>query len=133
MGLGGAVLMMQLAGAHPATCLRSLNTVAGGAVALATDFATAPCEGAVSALAYDRSAGVARARRDIAAGELVRGSAQLLGGVQPGSHLTVQAHIGPVVVRRQVEVLRPARAGERVIVRGDDGLVFSAPAPEAAL
>ncbi len=134
MGPGGVVALMMgtMAAQADMGCLRALRPVASGAVALQADFEAAPCEDAGAALSYDRVARVARLRRDVAAGEVVRGTRSALSTVRPGQHLILQAHVGPVVVERQVEVVRPARAGERVAVRGADGRIFSAPAPTGA-
>jgi len=117
--------------AADAACLRALRAVTAGEVATAADFTAAPCERAGAALAYDRGLRVARLRRDVAAGEVVRGSSSMLSAVRPGQSLTLQTRIGPVTVERKVEVVRPARGGERVLVKGADGRVFAAPAPVA--
>jgi hypothetical protein len=114
-----------------AACLRALRALAAGEVAAGADFAVAPCEKPGAAFAYDRALRVARLRRDVAEGEVVRGAPAMLSAVRPGQPLTLRTHIGPVVVERQVEVVRPARAGERVLVKGADGRVFAAPPPTA--
>lgn len=134
MGPGGVVALMMgtMAAQTDTGCLRAVRPVAVGAVAVHADFEAASCEGATAALGYDRAARVARLRRDVAAGDVVRGSRAALSAVRPGQKLIVQAHVGPVVVERQVEVVRPARLGERVAVRGADGRIFSAPAPTGA-
>jgi hypothetical protein len=116
-------------GPAEAACLRALRALAAGDVAVAADFAEAPCEAAGAALAYDRGLRVARLRRDVVAGEVVRGAPAMLSSVRPGQGLTLQARSGPVTVERRVEVVRPARAGERILVKGADGRVFAAPAP----
>lgn len=123
-----------MAGSPPAPrpCLRALRGVAAGDVALAADFEASPCEAAKEAFRYDRGARVARLKLDLAAGEVVRGSRTTLASVRPGQDLFLQVRIGPVTVERKVEVVRAAPVGERITVRGADGRVFSAPAPEAA-
>jgi len=134
VGPGGVVaLMMGMMApqADAGACLRAVRPVAAGAIAVRADFEAAPCAGAGSALAYDRAARVARLRRGLEAGEVVRGSRSALSAVRPGQNLTLQARVGQVAIEREVEVVRPARAGEQVIVRGADGRAFAAPAPGA--
>lgn len=127
---GAALVVLALAAATPTgPCLAVLHPVSAGALAVRGDFADAPCDGALPAFRYDRAARTLRAGRDLAPGERVRGPASLLSVVRPGDHLALRAHVGPVVVEREVEVVEPARAGEKIIVRGADGHVFSAPAP----
>ena len=129
---GGLVLVLigTMAGEPAAAaCLRALRPLAAGEVASVTAFAPAPCEAPQAALTYDRGLRVARARRDIAVGEVVRGAASLLAAAQAGDALILQARVGPVLVERTVKVARPARPGEPLIVDGGDGRVFAAPAP----
>lgn len=118
--------------AAEAACLRALRPVAEGEPATIADFAPSPCVEADSALIYDRSQRVARVRRAVTEGDVVRGSPAVLAAVRPRQALRLQTRIGPVTVERDVEVVRPARGGERVLVRGADGRVFAAPAPGAA-
>jgi hypothetical protein len=134
VGPGGVVALMMgtMAAQADTGCLRALRPATAGAIAVQDDFEAAPCGGASAALGYDRAARVARLRRDVAAGDVVRGALSALSAVRPGQKLILQAHVGPVVVERQVEVALPARTGERVVVRGADGRIFSAPAPTGA-
>lgn len=130
----GIVTLMFCATGAPAAeaaCLKALRSVAGGEAATVADFAPSPCIEAGSALTYDRSQRVARVRRAVAEGEVVGGSPAVLAVVRPRQALRLQTRIGPVSVERDVEVVRPAREGERVLVRGADGRVFAAPAPGA--
>jgi hypothetical protein len=114
------------------TCLRALRPMEAGAAAVREDFDETACTARAEALGYDRIAGLARAGRAIEAGDLVRGlPARTMSAVRPGQSLTLRAAVGPVVVERSVEVLRPARPGAPVFVRGDDGDVFAAPASTA--
>lgn len=129
----GIVTLMFCAGAPAAeaACLKALRPVAEGEAATVADFAPSACTGAGSALTYDRSQRVARVRRAVAEGEVVGGSPAVLAVVRPRQALRLQTRVGPVTVERDVEVVRPAREGERVLVRGADGRVFAAPAPGA--
>jgi hypothetical protein len=122
---------MAVAQASPA-CLRALRPLTAGEIAVLADFEPAACADAPRAFSYDRAARVARLRRDVATGEVVRGSTSTLSAVRPGQGFTLQAHVGPVIVERRVEVAWPARAGELVMVRGAEGELFAAPSPETA-
>jgi hypothetical protein len=111
-----------------ATCWRALRSVDAGATVVRQDFEPASCTVGARALAYDRPAGLARAGDALDAGDVVRGMPErTFSAVRPGQSLTLRAAVGPVVVERQVEVVRPARAGAAVYVRGDGGDVFAAP------
>jgi hypothetical protein len=111
------------------TCLRALRPLVAGEVAVRADFAVVACESVADGLSYDRSARVARLRRDLGEGEFVRGAPSTLSEVRPGQPLILETQVGPVAIERVVRVVRPARQGDRVTVRGSDGKAFSAPPP----
>jgi hypothetical protein len=114
-------------------CLRALRPVSAGALAIRGDFAPSPCERPRAAFRYDPASGLARARADLAAGDVVQGlPPALLGAGRPGEKLRLRVQVGPVSVEREVTVLRPRAGGAEVLVRAADGEVFSTPVPEAA-
>jgi flagella basal body P-ring formation protein FlgA len=113
-------------------CLRALRPIPAGGTVTQTDVEAARCAAAAVRLSYDGATGLARARDDLAAGDLLHAPPRrTLSAVRPGQTLTLRAAAGPVVVERQVEVLRAARPGAAVYVRSDDGAVFAAPGPMA--
>lgn len=138
--LGGIATIMLLAGAapgggasvpsKPVSCLEVLQDLATGAFPARSDFGPAACQPARPAFRYDPSAGLVRVARDLTTGEVVYAPpASLIGDLRPGSSLTVQSTVGPVLIERQVVVVRAIRGGG-LLVRGADGRVFSAPSPE---
>jgi len=112
-------------------CLRLVRAVRAGTVVVAADVEPAPCEaGRMQRLRWDRAARAPRAAADLQAGDQIRAAAGVLPVVRAGDRLVLQVRIGPVLVEREVEAVRPARAGEKVFVRGADGAAFAAPTPE---
>lgn len=113
------------ASASASNCWRVLDHVTAGAFPVLADFAPAACDRPNHGLRYDRASGLARAARDLQPGEVVRAaSPAMIGRRRPGDPLTLKAQVGPVLVERQVVVLRPLR-GESVLVRAADGTVFA--------
>ncbi len=71
--------------------------------------------------------GVIRARRTLAAGEVVDIPATVgLPTVRAGDRLHLQARSGAIAVERPVTVLQEGRAGRMVFVRTSEGAVVSA-------
>jgi hypothetical protein len=112
-----------------ASCLELLHPLAFGAVAAQSDFQPAPCvqlsDGAP--LRYDRATRVMRATRDLGKGERLAAPRGALAEVRPGQKLIVTARVGPVTVERDVVAVQPARSGDAVFVKANDGEIFSAP------
>lgn len=132
----GAGVLLAIAAAAPAAapaggCWRVVHEVAAGAFPVASDFAAATsCDGAARGLRYDPASGLARAARRLQPGDVVPGApASTISGRRAGEALTLQVQVGPVVVERQVVVLRPLRDGG-VLVRAADGEVFATSAAE---
>lgn len=113
-----------------ATCVRLLRDLPAGAYPVRADLAPAGCAQGRPAFRYDASAGLARAARDLGAGEIVHAPpAVLVAETRPGATLTLESAVGPVRVQRQVVLLRPLRGGG-LLVRSADGQVFSTPAAQ---
>jgi hypothetical protein len=116
-------------------CLRATHAMAAGAVPTAKDFAPAPCDGnkRASAIRYDVALRAARLSRTLQPDEIIPAiPPALMAGVGPGDTLTVQAHVGPVVVQREVEALQAAHPGQKLFVRAADGTVMSVIYPGGA-
>lgn len=113
------------------TCLRLLAPLGRGDVPMAADFEPSPCEATTAAFRYDPASGVARAARGLGAGDIVTAPpTSILAAARPGQVLRLRAHVGPVVVERAVEVVRPSVQGRALFVKGSDGKAFAAPMPE---
>ncbi|HEY9219055.1 MAG TPA: hypothetical protein VIO94_13465 [Phenylobacterium sp.] len=120
------------AGRPTRPCQRVLRAISSGEAVLAGDLEPADCgaEPRAGVFRFDGPAGVLRAVTDIAAEDRVGAvPASALAAVAPGQALYLQTRVGPVTVERAVEVVRAARKGEPVFVRGAEGRVFSVPAP----
>ncbi|WP_379549949.1 hypothetical protein [Qipengyuania sp. DGS5-3] len=112
------------------TCFAAHNDINSGALVMEADVRETACsdEKRAAGLAYDRNRKAPMAKRGISSGAY-------LGQVKPareavtgkGSRVTFRTAAGPVMIERSVEVLQPARAGERVFARTEDGEVISAP------
>ncbi len=113
------------------SCLQALEPVAAGSVPSRNQFSPAPCGEAdlTAAFVWDRQRRVIRAARDLQPGDLVR-APKGLPHIRPGEAFTLKARVGPVVVERQVTAVQAAQGGGPVFVRGRDGEVFAARAPE---
>jgi hypothetical protein len=133
--MGGGLFLMVLAaaGAQPG-CMKLVSPVEAGAYPTRADLAPADCaQPAAAAFVHDRTAGSVRALRDLAAGEIVASvPLSSVAGIRPGQPLVIEAHVGPVVVRRQVEALQAARPGEKLFVKAAEGAPFAIPYPEDA-
>ena len=115
------------------TCFLALRPLAVGETPLRTDFETALCDRAENAFAYDRDAGVLRMARAVGNGEPIAAvSPNAFAGARPGAQVRLHARVGPVVVERDVEVLRAARAGAWTVMKAADGQSFAAPLAVAA-
>jgi hypothetical protein len=138
MAFSLAVLLasLPLAAAPPpaGTCLKLVHPMAAGSFAMAADLAEAACTAPKRAgFRYDAAARAVRAVRDLRQDEVVEAvPASLLAGARPGQVLTLSVRIGAVLVARNVVALQPARPGERLFVRAEDGKVFTALCPEPA-
>jgi hypothetical protein len=135
---GGLAIIMLLGGpaglSPPPACVTLLSDLAAGALVVRSNLAPAACAPqatpARAAFRYDAGVGLVRAARDLPAGEVVRAPpAGLVSDLAPGASLTLESAVGPVVVDRQVVVVRAIRGGGW-LVRGADGRVFSAFAGE---
>lgn len=112
-------------------CHVMTKPVAAGEVVDAANTAPAACDEVrhERKVRYDPRARVVRAQAPLAAGEP-------LGSVFPparppvlaGTRIAVAVRVGPVTVSRDAVALQRAGAGQRFFVRGDDGIVFAAPA-----
>lgn len=115
-------------------CIRALKPIEAGSFPRANDFVSASCEGSGGgkAFRYDSRARAVRSIRDVRAGETVAALPEtLFATVMPGQPLLTVVHVGPVRVERQVEALQPARPGQRLFVRTQDGEVFPIAYPSA--
>jgi hypothetical protein len=91
-----------------------------------------PAKPLVHAFDYDVAAGVVRARRDLAPGEVVvRPPSFALAVFRPGDRVRIVSRSGPVTVQRDVEAVAPARDGQNLFVKGSDGKVFQVRFSEA--
>ena len=109
-------------------CMRATHALAVGAVPTARDFAAIACGDAkpVRVLRYDAAQRAARLMRPLQPGEVIAAvPASMVAAIRPGETLYVQAHVGSVVVQREVEALQPARPGQKLFVRAADGTVMS--------
>ena len=117
-----------------AACMSLEHPLASGAVATTGDLAPAECNGTVpDAFRYDAALGVARAARDLKAGETVEAPpAFALAEAPTGQPLYVRVQVGDVTIEREVQAIQPTRANQRIFVKTADGVVFSARLREAA-
>lgn len=121
--------------AEPQTCLVADRSLSVGETPSRDDFHTVACGAApiTFAFRYDAGVGAVRLIRSLKPGDQIVGPpASTFAGVRAGQPLTLVARVGPVRVERQVLVARPSARGRPVFVYGEDGKVFSAPAPGAA-
>jgi hypothetical protein len=90
--------------------------------------ATAVCR--AGGFRYDRAAGAVRALRPLWTGALVRRPPEFaLARIRPGETLSLQTQVGPVIVQRDVAVVRPAHAGRAVVTTsGGEVLAVALPA-----
>lgn len=118
--------------APTASCLIAGKPVPAGAFVAADQFEGADCpDKPRSALRYDPVGGAVRASRGIDAGEAVLAvPLQAFAGTVPGRRFTIEANVGPVVVRREVEAVRPGRPGTAMFVTAGEGAPFAVPHPE---
>jgi len=110
------------------SCMRATHALATGAVPTAEDFVATACGDTkpLRAVRYDTALRAARMARPLAPGEVIAAvPASMLAAIRPGETLYVQAHVGPVVVQREVQALQPAKAGQKLFVRAADGTVMS--------
>lgn len=110
-------------------CVRILRPIAAGVSPVSSDFEPAPaCPSAASAgFRYDTASGAAVARRDLAAGELLRPlAASLQVTARKGQDLQLRERVGGVTVARGVTAAQSGRSGQRIFVRTAEGAVFSA-------
>jgi hypothetical protein len=110
-------------------CHRAARTIEAGEIVVAEYLRNAPCDDRAShgLLAFDRNYRVARASRDIAAGEFIGRYAAPASAYDALQPVTVTVAIGPVRIERQAELVRPAVAGEQAFVRDSNGSVFAVP------
>jgi flagella basal body P-ring formation protein FlgA len=110
--------------------------VAAGEALVPSGLIPAACRPGASRapLRLDRAGGIVRAEADLEAGAyLGRIALPAPPAVTPGEALTLVSTVGPVTIRRSVVALQPAKAGERLFVRDEEGQVTSvalAPADE---
>jgi hypothetical protein len=125
---------MAAAAPRPSNCLAAQRAMTAGDTPRHDDFADAPCgANRQPAFRYDSGQQAVRLIRDLKVGEPVAAPpASAFAGVRAGQPLVLAIKVGPVTVERQVVAVRPSAAGRPVFVRGDDSLVFSAPAPGEA-
>lgn len=124
--LGGIILFAAgLAAAAPSSCARLAQPLAAGDTPIAADLVAAPCDSARVAFVYDPASGLARARRDLFSGEIVKAPPPaMIAVVRKGQSLSLKAAVGPVAIERRVVVLRAAGKGRPVWVSGEDGAAF---------
>lgn len=111
-------------------CLVVTQAVPAGAYPLSSDFSPAVCDQTArrGAFSYDAQTKTVRAKRDLEPGEHIEAvPTSAFATVRAGQPLFLEAHVGPVLIQRQVQALRPAGPGRAVLVQAMDGAVFSAP------
>ena len=116
-------------------CLRVTQALAVGEVPAPRDFVPAACGDAkpVRAVRYDAALRAARLARALQPGDIIAAIPPgLMAGIGPGDILSVESHVGPVVVQRQAEALQPAHPGQKLFVRTADGTVMSVRYPGGA-
>ncbi|MBC7768219.1 MAG: hypothetical protein H7124_05480 [Phycisphaerales bacterium] len=118
-------------------CFRTLRTLGEGQVITGADVEPAPCDddAAAAAMRYDRVHSVLRTHAPVAAGAYLGAAfTQSAPVTSEGAAMTLVVTAGPVQIERRVEAVQPARAGERIFVRDEDGAVFAVafPDPSAA-
>ena len=116
------------------TCARLVRDARRGDTPTRADLSPAAC-GAdpVAALGYDPHTRLAGFTRDVAAGDVIvapPGSA--LADLPRGQALRLRVAVGAVIIEREVQTLQPARRGEPLFVRTQEGDVLVAPFPELA-
>jgi hypothetical protein len=128
---GAAPILLAIRGQRGAEprddCAVAASAVTAG-IALTYDMVSpATCrDESVTAVMFDRRAGVAIAKHDLAAGAyLGRLIAAKTAGVRKGMQVNLVSSAGPVRVERLVTAMQDGR-GRRVFVRDEDGQVFSA-------
>src|SRR5436190_6909985 len=112
--------------ASAAPCARVVHGLEPGAYPGPQDLETAPCptERPPAAFAYDPVSGLVRARRHLAAGDVVaRPPAFALAAIRPGDRLRLVARGGSMRIEREVEAITPARTGQSLLVKGGPGEV----------
>lgn len=109
------------------SCARSKRIVPAGADLSVFDFDMATCAGKpMAAIRHDPATGISRARRQIAAGELIPDWPGLEGGqIVPGQKLLIGSGFGPVRVEHVVEAVQSAWPGQHLFVRSSDGQLHS--------
>jgi len=133
--MAGGVLLVAawLASAQPTACVELAQPLAAGDAPLAADLRPASCTAPRAAFVYDPATGLARARRDLVAGEVVRAPpSRMVAAVRKGQSLSLRAAVGPVAIERKVVAERAAAQGRPVWVRGEDGAVFMTSAASVA-
>jgi hypothetical protein len=85
-----------------------------------------PSGGVERAFRRDNTTGVTRLSRAVSAGETVPSYPEYgIDMIEPGQNLRLVVIMGAARIERQVEALQPARPGQRLFVRSDDGEVLS--------
>ncbi len=137
-GMGAGTRFVTLSSANherdSVQCLRAVVAVQVDSVPRSDEFVPTGCErgqgGAV--YRYDRSSGITRLARAIAAGETVPRFPEFgIDMVRPGQILYLLVVSGPVTIERKVQALQAARPGQRVFVETGDGEIVSARYQEA--
>lgn len=112
-----------------AGCFTAGRDILADALIVRDDVEEAPCpaEGGPRYIRYDRSLGVLRAARDIAAGQpLGRMAAPPATALEDGERVRIAIQVGPVRIERDLEVVQSSDA-DTVFVRDDAGQVFAQP------
>ena len=114
--------------AHAGHCLKALAPLLQGAAPLSANFTATDCAGPTVAAAFrhDAARGVTLAARNISADEIVPAYPEYGADiVMPGQVLHLVVRSGAARIERQVEALQPARPGQRLFVRSQDGEIIS--------
>ncbi len=122
-----STLAAQSAEADVPACLRVLAPLAVDAIAATDAFTPADCAGEMRApFHFDRAGGVTRLARALAPGDIVpRYPEYGIAMVRPGQVLKLVVAVGAVRIERDVEAMQPARPGQHLFVKSQDGQIIS--------
>ena len=114
-------------------CAKVVIPIEGGAFPATEDLAPATCPAGFRSnrdLILDPAAGLVRASRDLAPGQMVAAPpAAMLARYRKGQAFDLSIVVGPVKVERSVEAVRPVRPGANAVVRAADSAVLFVPGP----
>ena len=127
------IIVMWAALAMGQACVELRRSFSAGDLPLRAELQPSRClKESRPGFVYDKHLGFVRAARKLQAGEIVFAPNQEgLADVRPGDFVQTLIKIGPVQVARSVQASQPARFGQKLFVRTEDGKMFAAQLAEA--